>query len=365
MTLAQSQTSGTAELVARLEPQFPAAGVWADLLPRRPGATVFAGPLVQAAHVKAFAPSTPVRSLVLRQGGALASIWPLWQRRLAIGGLTVRELGFARDAHSLRNNLLLPGDAAGQSLACLLRACRDLRGWDTLAFDNLPEMAVPLLPEAAAACGIPCDPPRPGRLLLWADMTDGQEAYLASRSGQFRRQLRKRQREFALLGRSAIRVLHGDEITAALPEWKALAARSWQGENPEAAGLTALDWAFHQALVQNGRLWLLELDARPVACLRMLEDHDTAYVHTMHFDPALADHAPGVVLFAAMMEDAAQRGLRRVDFNGNTPFFARWATGATAHQNWRLYRPGLAGQAIRLARAGVARLRQGAAGKAE
>ena len=46
----------------------------------------------------------------------------------------------------------------------------------------------------------------------------------------------------------------------------------------------------------------------------MLEDNRATYVHTMHFDQSLRDFAPGLALFDAMMRDACNRGVPRVDF---------------------------------------------------
>lgn len=333
------------------------AGDWQSLLARRPGSTVFAGPMVQAAHRAVFEAGHDPVAVVAEGAEGLLALWPLTRRRVAAGPIGWRELAFARNAHTLRNHLLLSDRP--EVLPAMLSACLALPGWETLAFDNLPEdeALAEALPRAAQSAGLACDPPTTGRVLLHADLADGIEAYHATRSGQFRRQLRKRARELEALGRVEIEALEGPALGARLAEWQAVAARSWQAE--EAADtLTEADWRFHAALSGCGRLWLLRIDGRPVACLRMLEEGGTAYVHTMHYDRALRDHAPGLVLFARMMEDAAARGLARVDFNGNTPFFQRWATGEVTHRNWRLYRPGTAGQAMRLARAGLRGLRR-------
>lgn len=334
---------------------------WARLVALRPAATVFSGPLVQLAHAAAFGP--PPQLLAARQGPDLVALWPMVLRKLTTGPLRLAELGFARNAHTLRNDLLLPPDAL-DALNTLLAACRDLAGWQTLALDNIPENPdlATLIPKAARSVGLLADAPTPGRTLLHADPGPDYESFLATRSGQFRRQLKKRDRELRALGPVQIDRLTGPALLAAMPDWQAVAAASWQGEAPDTAALTAADWAFHRALSSCGSLWLLRLSGRPVAALRMLEDPRAAYVHTMHFDRTLADHAPGLVLFAAMMADACARRLERVDFNGNSPFFARWSTGQRRHLNWRLYRPGPKGQAARLARRGLALLRRPVAG---
>ena len=337
---------------------------WSRLIALRPGATVFSGPQVQGAHVAAF--GLKPHMLVARDGAELASIWPMVSRKLNVGPLRLTELGFARNAHTLRNDLLLPSNAM-PVLTALFRACRNVTGWQTLALDNIPDdptLAV-LIPKAARATGLVVDRPSTGRTLLFADPGSDHEAYLATRSGQFRRQLKKRDRELHSLGEVRIEAVSGTALVAALPDWKAVTAASWQGKTPEASALTSADWALHRALSACGKLWLLRLSGRPIAALRMLEDAQTAYVHTMHFDRDFSDHAPGLVLFAAMMKDASLRGLVRVDFNGASPFFARWATGDRQHLNWRLYPKGLSGQTLRLARHGLALLRRTAINTSE
>lgn len=333
------------------------AGEWAGLMALRPRATVFSGPLVQLAHAAAFGPAPHL--LAARRGPELVALWPMVVRPLKIGPLRLSELGFARNAHTLRNDLLLPADALGP-LTTLFEACLALPAWQTLALDNIPDdpALAPLLPASARAAGLLADDPTPGRTLLHADPGPDFDAYLATRSGQFRRQLKKRDRELRALGPVGIERLSGPALIAALPEWQAVAAASWQGGTAEASALTAADWSLHHALASCGNLWLLRLSGRPIAALRMLEDAGAAYVHTMHFDRAFADHAPGTVLFAAMMQDACARRLGRVDFNGHSPFFARWATGLRSHLNWRLYRPGPAGHTARLARRGLELLRR-------
>ncbi len=338
-------------------PDHASAGEWTELMALRPLATVFSGPLVQLAHATAFGPVPHL--LAARQGAELMALWPMVTRPLKAGPLRLTELGFARNAHTLRNDLLLPVDALAP-LTALFAACLALPGWQTLALDNIPDdpALAPLIPGSARAAGLLADAPTPGRILLHADPGPDFDAYLATRSGQFRRQLKKRDRELRALGPVEIVSLSGPALTAALAEWQAVTAASWQGETPEASALTLADWAFHRTLAPCGKLWLLRLSGRPVAALRMLEDTRAAYVHTMHFDRAFADHAPGMVLFAAMMRDACIRGLGRVDFNGRSPFFARWSTGERAHLNWRLYRADPSGHAARLVRRGMGLLRR-------
>lgn len=57
-----------------------------------------------------------------------------------------------------------------------------------------------------------------------------------------------------------------------------------------------------------------------------------------------------------MMRDACARQVPKVDFNGTSDFFARWATGTTRHMSIRIYRSSLRGRAARLIRTTSRRL---------
>jgi CelD/BcsL family acetyltransferase involved in cellulose biosynthesis len=330
------------------------AASWATLAAGCSGATVFAGPLFQGALRAAFGLTDPC--IAAHQSGNLVGLLPLCRHPLVRGMLGLRETGFARNAHTLRNHLLTDDPRV---ITAMLRVWRDDIDADTLLLENLPaeDILTHSITAAAQTLGLRADVPTMGRMLQHADVMGSYDAYLATRSGQFRRQLRKRLRELDQAGDFRMDRLTGDAVLAAMSDWQDVVARSWQGQDADAAN-TPADWALHAGLAPNGALWLARLNNRPVAALRMLQDTHATYVHTMHFDQSLRDHAPGLVLFDAMMQDACARGLQRVDFNGSSPFFARWATGQTLHMSIRIYRPTLRGRGAQTMRSLLLRMKR-------
>lgn len=183
-------------------------------------------------------------------------------------------------------------------IAAILEAWRDHIDADTLVLENLPqsESLAASLGSAARQAGLLIDTRTPGRVLDFAELPSSYEAYLATRSGQFRRQIQKKRRQLDAAGRLRIDRLSGDDLARSVPEWQSVVARSWQGRDRTAAGgNTAADWHLHQGAERERIPRLAQLDEKPVAALRMLEDGKGAYVHTMHFDQALRDFAPGLV----------------------------------------------------------------------
>lgn len=326
-------------------PDFDAA--WSGLIDRTPGASLFSGPMFQNALAAAFPGHVPVVSIAAYRGDTLSGWLPLCRLPAPKG---LKETGFPRNAHTLRNHLLTDDPVV---IAAMLAAWRDRSDADTLVLENLPqsETLAASLASASRQAGLLIDTPTPGRVLDFAELPSSYEAFLATRSGQFRRQIQKRHRQLEAAGRFRIDRLSGGDLGRSVPDWQSVVARSWQGRDRTAAGAnTAKDWQLHRALTASGVLWLARLDDHPIAALRMLEDGKGAYVHTMHFDQALRDHAPGLVLFDAMMRDACTRHVPKVDFNGTSDFFARWATGTTRHMSIRIYRSSLRGYGARLIR---------------
>ena len=297
----------------------------------------------------AFRPSGAAEAIAIWHGRDLIGLLPLADLPLRRGALVLREVGFARNAHTRRNHLLIEPDRS--AIRALLLAWHECSSSDSLLLENLPDLdGLPnLMADVARHMGMGADDPTPGHLLDYADLGSSYDTYMGTRSGQMRRQLRKKWQELEATGHLLIDAVTGPAISRALADWQAVVGASWQGTQPEAAN-TAADWALHAALVTNGILWLARVNGQPIAALRMLEDTRAAYVHTMHFDQAFRHLSPGFVLFDAMMRDACERRLPRVDFNGRTEFFKRWATGTTEHVSIQIYRRSLRGRIAQAAR---------------
>lgn len=331
----------------------------------------FSGPGFLSALLAAYHPADDPRLIIARLAdNRPCGMLPLVSRPLRKAGFTLRESGFPFNPNTILNDPWIAADAPGVA-AALLEAAFD-GSCDTLILDHLPVDGGQADRIAAAArdLGAAVDPPRESRSLFFARIDAGHEAYMATRSGDHRWQLKKTQRKAAEAGELRIVAARGAaEIRARLDDWFAVERRSWQGQTPGAA-MDDADRRFHSLLLDSlpreevGTLWLVEMDGRVVAALRMIDAPGKTAVHTMHFDAGYRKLAPGLLAFDAMVRDACDRGLSEVDMHGTTDFFARWATGQRAHRSLRLYRPGLRGQALQTIRRAVKSLQalRGAAG---
>ena len=135
-----------------------------------------------------------------------------------------------------------------------------------------------------------------------------------------------------------------------------LETKSWQGRERANEAATAADHAFERALVEDleddeiGDLWLMTIDGRTVASLRMLGEAGKRYVHTMHYDPAAKEVSPGSLLFEKMLETAWAQRLNEVDFHGDSAFFRRWTSEHREHVTTRVYCASLYGRLLQIGR---------------
>lgn len=222
-------------------------------------------------------------------------------------------------------------------LAAAARAVRDLLasgGADVAIWQKVPTHS----PLAAALHG-------PGsrrsftrpQCSWWeAELPESWEALLAGRSSKSRRQIRYDDNRVRrrLEGRLELRRPDGPDDLAQLTEdLSAVAARSYQGD----AGLSVLtdhtQWQLLTAAAQDGslRVWMVDVDQRPVAFWWGIVRRGVLTVGTPGYDPAFSRDRLGYFAFRRMLEGAcADPTIRQIDFGpGDADYKERFGTRST------------------------------------
>jgi CelD/BcsL family acetyltransferase involved in cellulose biosynthesis len=324
-------------------------------LAERCNGELFSGPDFQWAHWKAFCSGRQMLIVTARERtGRLAGLLPVMVHTPTFHGARVRELAFPRSHHMLRNEILIdaPRHPSAAILSAMIGALERECQWESFYFDNMPERQWAFVAEAVEKTGLLTSGWEVGRVLRYAVLPSHWDAYVAGWSGNFRRQHRKWRRLADQLGSVKIRRLETRaDILSGLAELFQVESQSWQGATKDAA-LTDPDRIFMTSLAETlpkrclGELWLLALESRPIAALRMLGSDRLRYVHTMYFDRSFRDIAPGALLFEQMMHHAVDAGLQEVDFNGDSRFFQRWSTGSRTRGILRAFQPSLRGRLL-------------------
>jgi CelD/BcsL family acetyltransferase involved in cellulose biosynthesis len=143
--------------------------------------------------------------------------------------------------------------------------------------------------------------------------TRGWDEFLATRSANLRQQLRRKERRLAREHALRYRLVEDpQELPAALDALFALHRARWGGG--QSTGFASAE-SFHrdfagQALRHGWlRLWLLELDGRPVAAWQGYRFADADWYFQMGRDPELERLSVGLVLLAHTLRDCVEGGL--------------------------------------------------------
>lgn len=138
----------------------------------------------------------------------------------------------------------------------------------------------------------------------------GWEGFLATRSANFRQQLRSRERRLARAGRVQFRLADASTLERDLDNLFALHGARWGGRRTDFA-----DTPFHRELAAAAldrgwlRLWLLELDGRPAAAWHGFHVDGVASYYQAGRDPAYSGLSIGFLLLAHTIRDAIEEGV--------------------------------------------------------
>jgi CelD/BcsL family acetyltransferase involved in cellulose biosynthesis len=193
-------------------------------------------------------------------------------------------------------------------------------------------------------------------VLPYIDLSGGYGGWLATRSANFRSELRRRRRR---LEREHDLSFRRTEDPAALDRdlstFFDLHDRRWgpRGGSGFSASMRALHLVFARSALARGwlRLWTMELEGRPAAAWYGWRCGHRYSYYQSGFDPRWADRTPGTVLLAHTIEQAAEEGATVYDLLwGDERYKDRFATGRREAAPILLVRPGLpAGAAVGLA----------------
>jgi CelD/BcsL family acetyltransferase involved in cellulose biosynthesis len=279
----------------------------------------------------------------VRHEDQLVGLLPLyvWRSRLP---RTLRFLGHGPS--DVMGPVCAPADRPVVAAALERSLARD--GWDVLLAERLDSPEV--LPAALGARELQREPspvlPIEGR--SW-------EEFVASKSSNFRQQVRRRERRLASEHELRFRLTDDpSRLDADLDVLFRLHRRRWGGDGSEA--LSARRAAFHRDFarlaLERGwlRLWTLELDGRAAAAWYGLRFAGRELYYQAGRDPALEKQAVGFVLLAHTIREAMNDGMREYDFlRGGEGYKDRFTDDRSAVSSWAAGRGAVGRAAVAVA----------------
>jgi CelD/BcsL family acetyltransferase involved in cellulose biosynthesis len=331
-----------------------AATVWERLRQSAPTEPLFLTPEWQESWSTTLGNGRAV-ILAVADGNEVLALAPLGQASLGGGLMVLRPLGVGVSDYL---DLLLPPDPAARR-ACLGVLVDSLvaraAAWDALDLRGLPAESPTVgdLVAVGAERGLRCAV-LPGYARPGIDLSGGWPAYLRTRPGRFRYNLRSRLRRLGELGDVRFRQVNSaDEVGPALAVLADLHARRWAGQHTStifsSSERARRFYAEACARYQDRGLLdltLLEVGGRVVAGGLSFVDRGTFYYYLPAWDPDLATLAPSSLLLAHLVERACETGLQRFDFMlGEEPYKASWANEQRQTVNLVVAAPTVRGQA--------------------
>jgi CelD/BcsL family acetyltransferase involved in cellulose biosynthesis len=319
-----------AEVVDSRAPLAPLADAWDELAAAagRP----FCAPAWMLAWLDHAAPAGAApRVVVVRDGDEIAAIAPFVLTR---SGLGVRRLRLMAGAVSAGVDVL--GRDGDHAVADAVRRAVGELGADVLDLDGVP--ADSAWPDRLADA-----PPYravsvPAPLI---DLSAGHEAWLAGRTGSFRRRMRQLARRLEQRGAQPRRTVTADELPRDLAAFARLHRARWDFRG----GSGVLTPAVEAMLAQAGRellptdrfrLWSLEADGEIVCSQLFLAAGRRCGWWLGGFDPEWARESPTLALLDRIVADAFERDEDVLDLGaGDQPYKHRFATGE-ARVDWSL-----------------------------
>lgn len=372
--------------IAGLDALARQRGAWLEVWEQAAGERVFLRAEWVLPWFRHLGQPASARGLVVSRGGEPLGLALLSLEALLPGPSPFTALRLPGLGASDYLDLLLPAEPSrrAEALACLLDWLLEAPGWDVLDLPNLPAesptlaaLQAEVLRRGLAAFRVRTYA-RPFIQLAHsqahplddgASPAGGWDAYLASRPGKFRYNLRSRQKRLAQLGRLTFSDSAGaDELSSRLERMVELHAGRWAGRRTGTVFSAARRGrAFYgeacAAMAPAGLLSVasLDLDGRMIAGSLVLRDRDTLYYYLPAFDPALAKYAPSTILLAHLVEQAFAEGLARFDFMlGDEPYKRAWTSTLRHSVRLVVAAPGPAGQAGLASLAAYVRLREAA-----
>jgi CelD/BcsL family acetyltransferase involved in cellulose biosynthesis len=267
------------------------------------------------------------RVILVRDGGVPVALAPLALSRPRRG---LRRLRLMAGGVSAGVDVLARPEHVDEVGAAVRRAVDEL-GADVLQLDGIPEGSA--WPELLGDASIFRDVTVAAPLI---QLQDGHEAWLAGRTGSFRRRMRQLWRRLDARGARWRRTTSVEELPRDLEAFARLHRARWDfrgGSGVLTPGVEAMVAQAGRDLLPSGRfrLWSLELDDAIVCSQLFVAAGRRCGWWLGGFDPAWARESPTLALLDRIVADAFERDEDVLDLGaGDQPYKHRFASSASS-----------------------------------
>ena len=339
------------EIVDSLDGLREREAEWLTLYRRLPGASVFTSPAWVLNWIESFATETSLRCAFVCDEYGLQAVLPMvpvstrW-RRIPVVALTA-----CTNQHSVRSALLFDPALRESIFADAQQALRDVGGWDMLLLDGCagPDSAgcIPQLPDE-----LPVERWQHSCLPVHGRWED----YLAGRSRDLRRNLRRAEADLDAMGQIRFTVIE-DDADRLYEQWVEVDRASWKADGGETVDSDAQTSGFYLGMLRcfAARQLLiggvLSLDDRPIAVVICASDKGVCHTlkTAIREDLSSARLSLGALVMARLLAALWSRpGLYMIDFVSKQPYTERWSADAFTYERRVAFTASWRGQAAAL-----------------
>lgn len=334
-------------------------GEWDELLAADAHQNPFLSFTWTRSWLRSFAASYD-RFLVLRveEPGQFRGIVPLIVRRAWSGGIPVRSLEFPGGDDSVFKGPIAEGDP-GRLVDRVMRGLvSEVRGWDILGLDSLPDDS-PWVTEFAQAFqqrSLHCDrhPTHPSPYLrLPGSYDDLRKSLKKSLRQNLTRKLNMAEREGVVFERvtgAAVRAAHFHEA-------QDVERRSWKGRQGIGIFVDEPHLSLHVGLLDDNPpfdvdLLFLRIGGKAIAFQYGFLLGNRYYAYNTSYDEAFQRLSPGMLAINSLLQELIPAGIEVFDFLvGEDSYKRDWTSDARGLEGFTVFQNSLAGQlACRLER---------------
>ena len=281
---------------------------------------------------------------VLRDGDLLRGIVPVTRTSIRKLQFPLRMQGLLTNLYGRNHNeLILFGDRK-EAFRCLLETMRGDR-WDIFLLGSITTRGethriVDSL-ESRAGFRIVREPYVSSPYL---SLTGDWAGYLARQSGNFRSDLKRKQKRASQAGMEIQVFTRPEEVAEAVSSMYAIETKSWKEGTGTSITTQAHARRFYDVFLPQAaaRGWLhcvlLKLNGGPAAFDMGVLYAGKYYMLKTSYDQEWKDVSPGFVLRAYVIEQLYRMGVREHDFLGDPePWKLRWTDEIRGHENLYLY----------------------------
>ena len=279
--------------------------------------------------------------VVVRDAGRIVGIAPLMRETATSYGLPIRRLALLANDHTPRTDILVAGNADEVYRAIWQTLREDIDQWDVVQLTQLLKGSptIPALTRLAAADSLPIG--------TWKssdspclELAGTWDSYWASLSAKFRSNVRNRLSRLKQIGEPELEILsEKTEIARACEDAWRLEASGWKDQEGTSICSDPAVRGFYTLLAERAadrgwlRLVFLTVGGRRIAVsYSAIYDGRLFLLKTGH-DREFHTCSPFKVLTYLAAQDGYARGLREIDFLGDTePWKQEWTAAARPHE---------------------------------